>query len=253
MKANLRRSAWLLLLFALLAPGLGWGRSLEGKVAVSLQGGGNWVWMQDVNRLIPDRHYVFIDSEPNEALAPVGSAFSGGVGAYFGLMRDWLVGFQVNAMLPFTEVRIGSTLNPDRVYTVDLGALEYGMGAKYAWLHDSSWLLTAGAEFVYLVLNNAGEVRKVRNASGLPGGMTATDRIDYHGSTLGFKVSGGADLYLWDFWSVGLQLGFRYARIGQVKGIDLEGRSYTLKNPDGSDFSLDYGGFFLVAGTTVWF
>lgn len=251
------RNGWVCLLCGCLTllcmPGGASARTIQDRIVLSLEGEAAEVFMSDLNRLIAQRHCAFITREANAGLKSVPSAFGAGAGLEYGVTDYLLAGVHFEALLPATELRIGSWLNPDRVYHIGLDALVWSLGLKGAWPKGKSWLFTLGGEVGYLILSHAGEYHKVRNWPGFPGAMHTTEQIDYHGWALSWKLTAGADLFLFDFWSLFLQTGFRYARVGEVTGTYLSGQEAVLRNPDGSNFTLDYGGIFLKSGFKFWF
>ncbi len=224
-------------------------RSLDGTVVVTMQAQLAQMWFGDLNRLIRDQHSGFITSEPNAALSQVTGGVGFDLGAEYGLGEDWLAGLTAEMLLPSTEVRIGSWAWPDRMYTIDLKAYAFGAQARKTWWWGDEVLLSAGAGLFYLGLWDAGESRKVR---AFWAAMHTTDALDYRGGALGGLAFGAADLFFLPWGSVGLEVGYRYARIGTVTGVWQDGTSGVLRNPDGSNFSLDYGGFFVKGGFKIW-
>ncbi len=248
MKPAIRRGILLLCLLAL--PSLACARDIQGRVVLSVYGQIAQMWLSDLNRLLRDQESGFITREPNAALGEVQTAPVLALGAEYGLTGRVLLGLRYELLFPATELRIGSYLYPDRVYGIYLDAEAYGVTAKYLWPRAGSLVFNAGAEIFYLRLRNAHEVYKVRHLL-LPS-MTTLESLDYEGGTLGGKISGGADLFLFDWLSAAGEIGYRYARVGKVTGIWSDGRREVLKNTDGSDFSLDYGGVFFQGGIKFW-
>ncbi|MBN1594653.1 hypothetical protein JW933_01875 [candidate division FCPU426 bacterium] len=238
-----------LLLCIVLWPAGSQARPRQGSICLGLQGQLAQAWFSDLNKMIRDQDCAFITSEPNEALHEAWGGFVLGADAAYVLTEEIMLGINYEALFPNTELRIGSWAFPDRVYGIYLDAQQLGVTAKYLWPQGDSSILHAGTEVFYLQLGNAREVYKERV---ILSAMNTLERLSYQGATVGFKVSGGADVFVFTFLSVNGEAGFRYARIGKVTGTWLDGTEETLKNADGSDFSLDYSGFFIKGGIKFW-
>jgi hypothetical protein len=239
----------LICLNLLSAPAIAQSRSLEGHVCLNPGAQIMQTFFGDLNQLIEDQDCGFITREPNEALNQIFCALALGLEVEYGLADDILLGVSYSSFFPFTEIRIGSWLTPDRVYGIYLDADQFGLGARKVWWQGESFLLYASAELLYVRLTRARESYKERI---IFTSMRTVESLRYRGQTVGCKVSGGLDLFIFGWLSLNSELGFRYACIGEVKGVQDDGTESTLHNPDGSNFTLDYSGVFIKGGIRFW-
>ncbi|MBN1596253.1 hypothetical protein JW933_10035 [candidate division FCPU426 bacterium] len=218
--------------------------SLAGKFIFSLNPGIGFYAPDDMNRLLQDTHSAFMGVVPSETLKPITLGLDLGTSLQYALMDFLILGLDVTYLVADTSAKAttGVASPPqDQYYIVSLPALEIGVLIKTALPLGSSWLLSAGAGGSYLSLAGAGE--RLESRGRLTGLVYSSSSIPYSAATLGYQVRGGLDFFIWEWLSLGVEVGYRWAKFEEVQAC-IDSRSITLKNPDNSNFTLDYSGVF---------
>lgn len=233
------------LLLVLAIPAWGHAVSPGGKLIVSLNPGIGFFALHDINRLIDDNQSGFMTVTPAQGLSRMSWGLDLGSSVFYGATDYLLLGVDFSYLVTDTSAKVGDGVfypPQDDYYKISLPAVEISAMAKAAWHASSLVLLSAGLGVSSLSLVDAGE--RLESRGTLTGTVYSTAIVPYSGSTLGFKFVGGVDLMIWEWFSLGLEGGYRLARFDEIKAR-LNDRTVTLQNADGSNFTLDYSGLFL--------
>jgi|GEM_PF-4871131 len=159
------------------------------------------------------------------------------VGVLYGIHNRVAVGLEYEALYAETH---GTPL-PGESFAIHLPASSFGAFAKALAPVGRRLLFSAGVGVYSLWLDQAYE-RYSRDT-----GTSTT--WSYYGRTTAVKAWLGMEFFFLPTVSLGVDGGYRSARIGLV--TDEEGR--TWRNPDGSNFTVDYSGPFAQAGVRAYF
>jgi opacity protein-like surface antigen len=185
-----------------------------------------------------------------------GLTFGGGV--QYGIMDNLAIGVEVGSLATspvkwsysyqaLTGYDTTNPFNPTPIYSnasfsyeTDFSAMEIGPVIR-GYLPIGERLLlngTLGLEYVAL----SGTTKYTSS-------LSPDQNTSFSGSTLGVKVTVGAEFFFSSLISVGVDLGYRMADITNVK--DSDGNAWT--KADGSSMSVDYSGLIMQGGIRLYF
>jgi len=205
---------------------------LGGKVGVFGNVGYALFGMQDVNDEI-DLINDAITLTGGETADKIHGGLNAGGGVMIGVTDYLLVGAEANYLWANTKAKFGSSDE----YKLELPGLEVGVFAKLAMPLAEQMLISVGAGLEYYW------VMGKSSATGLD--------QDIKGSNLGGKVMVGGEYFLLpEFMSLGVDIGYRFAKITEVKDQEDQVIPKTL----GTDnFTVDYSGPFFLGTVRVYF
>lgn len=216
-----------------------------GKFLLSLHPGFGFFAMRDLNRLLADRHSVLLPSPPGQPAPGMSWGLDLGTSIQYGVWDYLLVGLDISYLTTDTSAKVGSsTVFPpqDLYYALRIPALELSATVRLAWPVGRMLLLTAGAGWSFLSLVNAEE--SLESRSSVTGTVYSSQSIPFGGRGWGSKVMAGAEFWVWEWFSLGLEAGYRWARVQPVQAGSGAG-AITLRNASGGDLSADYNGPFV--------
>jgi opacity protein-like surface antigen len=183
-----------------------------------------------------------------------GLTFDGGV--QYAILDYLAVGVEIGALtaspikysvvFPVTTVDYTDPLNPVLVTTYvtnstefDLSTMEIGPIVRGYLPLGEKFLLNASLGVGYVSMT--GKIKNEDNG-------TEAERA-WSGHTVGVKMMAGGEYFLSDIASVGLDLGYRMAKIPEVYLQNFG----VVKKDDGSNFTLDYSGLIVQVGLHFYF
>ncbi len=230
-----------LLIFVLSLPGLTYAygdyiNSVGRRYCAYGNLGYNMYSLNDVNELLDlsNAFFVLAGGTPTPKIA---GGFNFTLGAAYGISDYAIVGFEYGGLTAQTE----NEPLPGVTQAVNIPAGEIGFFLKLALPLQNIFLLTAGAGMYNLSL--------------LDGIYEVEDPVAYFsdtfsGSTLAYKVMGGGEVFFNEQFSLSADIGYRIAKITEVTDAS---ESVIWTNPDGSNFTIDFSGFFWQAGIKFYF
>jgi hypothetical protein len=162
---------------------------------------------------------------------------TGGLGMTFGMAEFCQIGFEYEGLGAYTN----GTLVLGESVTISLPASEFGGFLKLVAPVEDRWLLSFGLGLYNLWIDN--DTEKFT----LPDG-TATSNT-FYGSGLATKLWMGGEFFLTHHLSLGVDAGYRFARINDV--TDQNGVAWF--NSDGSKLTMDYSGPFARTALQFYF
>lgn len=216
-----------------------------GKFLLSLHPGFGFFAMHDFNRLLADRHSVLLPAPANASAPGMSWGMDLGTSVQYGVWDYLLAGLEVSYLTTDTSAKVGSSAvfpPQDQYYTLRVPALELSGVVRAAWPVNHMLLLTAGAGWSFLSLVNAEESLEAR--SSLTGTVYSSQSVPFSGQGWGVKAMAGAEFWVWEWFSLGLEAGYRWARVQPVQADSGAGKA-TLQAADGGDLSADFSGPFI--------
>jgi hypothetical protein len=200
----------------------------DGMWGVGINGGFNTHSMSDVNNLV--------------TTYPGGNALNSGeqlgIDVRYRIADNWVAGIEGNYLFADQSSNLtgGSTL------TENLNAMEYLINGSYVFPDVATGLdLRVGIAAGMAMLSGAT----------FGGSVQGNNTTSLTGSGFDGKIFLGADYYFMPTLSLGLDLGYRYAKFSPITATT-NGNSVTALNKDGSDLSVDYSGLDVQLALTWW-
>lgn len=161
-----------------------------------------------------------------------------GLDVRYRIADNWVAGIEGNYL--FADQT--STFTGGSTLTENLNAMEYLINGSYVFPDVATGLdLRVGIAAGFAALSGAN----------FGGSAEANTTASLSGSGFDGKIFVGADYYFMPALSLGLDLGYRYAKLSAITVTD-SGNSFTLTNKDGSDSSVDYSGLNAQLALTWW-
>jgi opacity protein-like surface antigen len=224
----------ILCLMGLTALGLGlWPAAqaapMKGKAAVFGNFGYAMYAMDDFNKIIVEPSSGTLDK--------ITGGLTLGGGAQYGLFENILAGLEIQYLMAGEKKDLATHLG---TATIDISAplLEMGLFVKGALPANKMLWLTGGLGVNYL--SSSGSIQTT---------LGTTQEEKMNGSGVGYKIIVGGEAFVSEKISIGLDLGYRIAKIGEVKDAD----GNILLKPEGGNFTMDYSGGFGQLGVKVYF
>jgi len=206
--------------------------SVAQRFSVFGNAGFNAFTMEDENQSLEDFNRVFgtrIDTIHN------------GLGLDFGFQYGASDFFLVGAEYGVLYAHSKSDLGFGATYEINLPVQEWGGFVKFALPVEDAVLLTLGVGLYSLWISHGRETLSEENFESVTS--------EFRGTALACKLFGGAEVFLGPHFALGADLGYRIAKIREVE--DETGIRWI--NPDGTNFTLDYSGFFARGGLKYYF
>lgn len=211
------------------------GESQAGKWGLSLNGGFNTYAMNDVNDMLANSG---LSGSPS-----INVGGQAGLGVDYRIAETWKAGAQVNYLFASNSAAVPD--GPGLVGKQDttLNATEILAKGSYVFPRVATGLdLRVGVGLGALVLTGATQTLSLPAVGGAFPLPALNQTVDMSGAGFDGKIFVGADYYFLPNLSLGLDLGYRYAKASPIT-TTFKGQSQTWVKSDGSDGSVDYSGF----------
>jgi opacity protein-like surface antigen len=223
----------------------GWSQNpadVEGKFGVFGNLGYEMFALGDVNQFI----LTPINDEmaaihASGSLSSINGGGEGGGGLQYGVTSNLLVGAELDYVGASSKATFTLPTGESMTYDYSFPLLSLGVFAKGAWPLTDRLLLTGGLGLDYLSMSGTIKATDYRGV---------TTQLNASGSGVGFKLSAGGQYFFTGNFSVGLDLGYRFAPINTIK--DSDNNTLQVGNP-ARDMKLDYSGFFTHVGLNLYF
>lgn len=223
------------------------------EFVLSLSPGISWYAMRDMNRLMESTPTGWMQITPSETMSPLGLGLNFDSSLHYCLTSNFLAGLDFAYLVTDSSAKVNaSAIFPPQVdyYKISLPAFEWGASVKGVLPINNSFQLTVGAGLSWISLVNAGESYEARSK---PSGLVfSSSRILYQGAGISTRLTLGLDWMVWEWFSLGIEGGYRMAKITTIKAI-IRGEETTLTLPDHSNLTVDYSGPFLVYAFRFYF
>jgi hypothetical protein len=188
--------------------------------------------MKDANAEI-DRTNQFFSSN----LGKITGGLDLGLGLVYGFSDFIQVGAEIGTVTGGTK---GNPV-PDTTVEWNVPAYEAGLFVSLTAPLEDTFLLSLGAGIYSLSVDTASYVTDDP--------YFGHRSSDLRGTGLGYKFTGGAQVFLGEHLALGAELGYRLAKITELT----DGGSVKWLNADGTNFTLDYSGVFGRGGVYWYF
>ncbi|MEW6515651.1 MAG: hypothetical protein AB1439_01925 [candidate division FCPU426 bacterium] len=219
---------------------------LGGRFMLSLHPGLGFFSMDDLNRALAVRHSVLLPLPTTPSVPSMSWGLDLGTGLQYGICDYLLAGLDLSYLTTDTSVKLGAGAPfppQDQYYILRVPALELSGVVRAAWPVNHLLVLSAGAGWSFISLTNASEAMESRGT--LTGTVYSSQGIPFRGQGWGMKAMAGVEFWVWEWFSLGLEAGYRWAKIESILAKDLQGAEITPQTPGGSDLSIDYSGPFV--------
>lgn len=240
-------TAWLF--FSWWLPKSASGLSINGKFEVFGNLGYCMYAMTDINREI---NFINQAGMPagGQSIDQINGGFTSGGGCAYAVMENLQLGVELGYLAAQTGYDSASGTNGGgyspytrrplangRYYHLYLPALEAGILVKGVWPISDMILLSLGGgmDYVYLYGRKNTEVAD----------------LTFAGYALGYKFLAGAQYFLDNWISLGVDVGYRLAKVRQIK--DADGNTLKTAFDPGADAAVDYSGMIMHGGIHVYF
>lgn len=209
--------------------------SLGGKFGIFGNLGLSTFAMDDFNKDIDDINTLMTSFGVSGKAEKIIGGLTAGGGLQYGVLDNLLIGAEVEGLMAGSKTDF-TALGQKVTFELSMPATAVGAFIKGVLPAGNKFFFTGGIGVDYISL--AGAIK-----------VTHSDDVTFTGSGMGFRILVGGQVLFTEMFGLGLDLGYRIAKITELK--DKDGKIF--KKSDNTNESADYSGLITRLGVNLYF